>query len=211
MQWLDRVLIVALILVIAFATVAWIIQFRSASNSEVTVIGMTDKASGIKGSGKPPKIKVHVKGAVKKPGVYEFNFGERVEDAIKKAGGSLPTADLDAINLAAFLKDGEEVYVPDRRLRALEAFNEASRAAQLGVAASCSSTKAKRIMAGKVAINTATAEQLESLPGVGPALAQRIIEYRRQHGPFKSVDELLNVKGIGQKKLEALRPYVKLW
>lgn len=208
MQWFDRVLIMALILAIIFATATWIIQLRNTTTSEVAIIGTTDTVSGVKSSGEP-KLKVHVKGAVKKPGVYEFAIGERVEDAIKKAGGSLPTADLDAINLAAFLKDGDEVYVPDRRTRALEAFNEASRATQLGTATS--RTKAKRVVTGKVAINTATAEQLESLPGIGPALAQRIIEHRRQHGPFKSVDELLNVKGIGQKKLEALRPYVKLW
>ncbi|MFA4030101.1 MAG: hypothetical protein GDYSWBUE_001511 [Candidatus Fervidibacterota bacterium] len=205
MQWFDRVLIALFTSAIAVAVVALMIQGKRPSAPEVIITGVGGTSIGVKSVGEPPKLKVHVKGAVRKPGVYEFIFGERVEDAIKKAGGSLPTADLDAINLAAFLKDGDEVFVPDRRTRALEAFSEASSRH------STRATKTTKAPIGKIAINTATAEQLESLPGIGPALAQRIVEYRRQHGPFKSVDELLNVKGIGQKKLEALRPYVKLW
>ncbi|MCS7252607.1 MAG: helix-hairpin-helix domain-containing protein [Armatimonadota bacterium] len=211
MQWFDRVLICALIVTIIFATAVLIVHVRKGSSPEIVISGVGSASSGIESVSKPLKIKVHVKGAVRKPGVYEFAAGERVEDAIRKAGGGLPTADIEAINLAAFLKDGDEVFVPDRRARALEVFSEAMSLTQRSSSSSRHKAKTQKMPVGRVAINTATVEQLESLPGVGPALAQRIVEYRRRNGPFKSVEELLNVKGIGEKKLEALRPYVKLW
>lgn len=206
MQWFDRILILALILTIAVTTVVWLLRVSRESLSEVSITGTTVfSTKGIQLA----KIKVHVKGAVRKPGVYEFNVGQRVEDAIKKAGGELPTADLEALNLAAFLKDGDEVFVPDKRVRALESFSEAMDISQKPSPSSRS--KVRHMPTGKIPINTAAAEQLENLPGIGPALAHRIVEYRKKNGPFKSIDELLNVKGIGQKKLEALRPYVRLW
>jgi len=205
MQWYDRVLIAALIVVVFFSTVVYLTLMKKETAPSVMVIGTTETH----GAMQLPKIKVHVKGAVRKPGVYEFNVGARVEDAVKRAE-ALPKADVHALNLAAFLKDGDEVFVPDRGSRALEAFEEA-----LSIGSTKStptySRRQKQPLTGKVAINRATAEQLEGLPGIGPDLAKRIVEYRQAHGPFKSIDELLNVRGIGKKKLEALRPYVKLW
>jgi competence protein ComEA len=206
MQWYDRVLIVALIVVVSLSTTMYLTLMKKGTAPSVTVIGVPETHGAIQ----LPKIKVHVKGAVRKPGVYEFNAGARVEDAVKKAE-ALPKADVHALNLAAFLKDGDEVFVPDRSSRALEAFEEALTIRGAEKIAPTYSRRQKQPPIGKVAINRATAKQLESLPGIGPALAERIVEYRQAHGPFKSVDELLNVRGIGKKKLEALRPYVKLW
>lgn len=170
----------------------------------VPEVAYHDKSSHLK----PAAIKVHIKGAVKYPGVYEFPTGARVDDAVKKAQ-PLPSADINALNLAAFLKDGEEVFVPDKRSQSLDVFAEALNASD---STSASTQVAPRANAGmKIPINRATAKQLEALPGIGPKLASRIIEYRRKHGSFSSIDDLLKVRGVGPKKLEQIRPYIKLW
>ncbi len=153
----------------------------------------------------PPHLKVHVKGAVQKPGVYTFPFGSRVEEAVKKA---LPRsdADLNALNLAAFLEDGQELFVPSVKapLR-----TPLSLVPSTPVLSSSPQIRQNTPQPPVVRLNTATESDLVRLPGIGPSLARRILEYRRQKGGFKSVDELLEVKGIGPKKLEQIRPYVR--
>lgn len=142
------------------------------------------------------ELKVHVAGAVLQPGVYAFPEKSRVEDAVALAQ-PLPEADLDAINLAAYLRDEQRIYVPYR-----QAGNGA--AAGGGGAAGGHSAGEQ----GKVNINTAGPEELMTLPGIGPALAQRIIDYRNSHGPFKSLEELKNVSGIGEKRYQDLAPRI---
>jgi competence protein ComEA len=152
------------------------------------------------------EIVVHVAGAVKRPGVVRIPRGSRVDDAVKAAGGFSSQADPDSVNLAQPLEDGVQVYVPRKgeavqvegRVGSLSAHRASERAA----------AGRRELPSGKININTATAEQLESLPGVGPATAHAVIEYRQQNGGFGSVDELLEVRGIGPKKLEQIRPYV---
>jgi competence protein ComEA len=116
--------------------------------------------------------------------------GSRVADALGRAGGPTPRADLTAINLAARLADGQQVVVP-----------AAGRAAASGAAAAPSGAAA----GGKLHLSTATIEQLDGVDGIGPTLAQRIIEYRDAHGGFRSLDELAEVDGIGEKRLATLR------
>jgi competence protein ComEA len=140
------------------------------------------------------RLLVHVAGAVARPGVYEFEKGARVVDALRAAGGPVPGADVNSINLARPLSDGERVYVPRK--------GEAPPPEAGGPAGTGSSA------GQKVNINTATATELDSLPGVGPVLAQRIVDYRSKHGPFRSVRDLMKVEGIGQKKFDALKDYV---
>ncbi len=137
----------------------------------------------------PPALVVHVAGWVRHPGVYEFAEGSRVVDAIERAGGAKQGADLAALNLAALLSDGQQVLVPRR--------GPPGSTAGTGVAAN-----------GLININTATAEQLEELPGIGPVLAQNIVDYRTEHGPFATVEDLMNVSGIGEARLEELRDKV---
>jgi competence protein ComEA len=138
-------------------------------------------------------IFVDVAGWVRRPGVYEFTEGARVIDAIQAAGGARPGAALETLNLAAPLADGTQVLV--------------SRAqAAPGVAGP--STVPVGVAAGKVNINTASATELEALPGVGEVIAQRIVDYRTANGTFGSVDDLLQVSGIGEATLEEMRDQV---
>lgn len=137
----------------------------------------------------PEKLVVHVAGEVAAPGIYELPVGSRVADAIAAAGGAGAAADLDALNLAATLSDGEKVFVSKK--------GEAP-----------PSSGAAEAPTGKVNLNTATISQLESLPGVGPVIAQRIIDYRQRKGRFTSIRQLLEVEGIGSKKYGALKDHV---
>jgi competence protein ComEA len=132
---------------------------------------------------------VHVVGAVRRPGLYRLRDGARIADAVARAGGVTRRADLALINLAAPLADGAQVVVPRREP-----------AGPGGPAAAAAS--------GPVHLNTATLEQLDELPGIGPATAQRILDYRQENGAFASVDELDAVPGIGPARLEQLRELV---
>jgi competence protein ComEA len=152
------------------------------------------------------KFPVHVAGAVANPTVITADERMIVADAIRLAGGATADADLSQINLAAKLEPNSQVYVPLQG----ESPPPNPYAAGGGRGGSASA-KGENIPAGlKVNLNTASQAELERLPGVGPVTAQRIIEYRAQIGVFRSVEELENVKGIGPKKLEQIRPYVTL-
>jgi competence protein ComEA len=144
----------------------------------------------------PARVVVHVVGAVRRPGLYRLDQGARIADAVARAGGAGRKADLAAVNLAAPLADGEQVVVPVRGAAAASAG-----AAAAGTAAPGAST-------GPVHLSTATLEQLDALPGVGPVTAQKILDYREQHGAFTSVDELDAVPGIGPARMEQLRELV---
>jgi competence protein ComEA len=146
------------------------------------------------GGGGDASVVVHVAGAVRAPGVYRMRSGARVDDAVRKAGGALPRADLTQVNLAAKVEDGRQIVVP-RRVSAATAPAGTAAPAQPGV---------------PLNLNTATLEQLDELPGVGPATAQKIIDYRQEHGGFGSVEELGQVPGIGDVRLASLRDQVRV-
>lgn len=139
----------------------------------------------------PGLLVVHVAGRVRSPGVYELPVGARVVDAIEAAGGPRKDAALDGLNLAAPLADGQQVLVPAE-----------APAVETGEAGMTP------IPAPLVNLNTASLEELETLPGIGPVLAQRISEYRQRTGPFTSIEQLMEVSGIGEKRFEALREVV---
>jgi competence protein ComEA len=131
---------------------------------------------------------VDVAGAVRRPGLYHLAAGTRIADAVAAAGGATAKADITLVNLAAPLADGEQVLVPLH-----------------GAAAAGGSAPSST---APLDLNTASAEQLDALPGVGPATAQKIIDYRQAHGPFRSIDELEGVPGIGPSKLAQLKGLV---
>jgi competence protein ComEA len=150
-------------------------------------------ASGAPGAAAGDEVVVHVVGAVVAPGVQRLPAGSRVVDAVDAAGGALGDADLGRVNLAGLLTDGQQVYV----LRQ----GEAPPPPPAGAGSDTDGGAA----GGLVDINQASADQLDELPGVGPATAAAIIAHREQHGPFASVDDLIDVRGIGEAKLEQLR------
>lgn len=149
-------------------------------------------------------IVVHVIGAVSRPGVVTLPPGSRVTDAINAVGGASAEADTQQLNLARVLSDGEQIRVPRIGEVLPDPAPQPGPAASPG-AGTASGKPGGGGASGTININTASATDLEKLPGIGPALAQRIVEYRDSHGPFASVDALTDVPGIGKAKLEGLR------
>lgn len=149
---------------------------------------------------------VHVVGAVRRPGLYRLREGARVADAVSRAGGATGRAELAALNLAAPLVDGIQVLVP-RRVTASQALGvtggDPSAAAPAGTGAGGTVGLGR-----KLSLSSATADQLDELPGVGPITAQKILDYRAEYGPFRSVDDLDAVPGIGPTRIEQLRDLV---
>ena len=141
-----------------------------------------------------PILVVHVVGEVRRPGLYRLREGARIADAVRRAGGAAPGADLAAVNLAAPLVDGIQILVPSRPAP--------------GVGSPADPSSGEGGVTGTVSLSSATVEELDELPGVGPITAQKIIDYRAEHGPFASVDDLDAVPGIGPTRIEQLRNLV---
>ena len=135
-------------------------------------------------------ITVHVAGLVSHPGLVDLPEGSRVGDAVAAAGGLLPGARADLINLAAAIADGQQIVVP-------------------GAGGELPATGAT-VADGKIHLNQATAAELDALPGVGPVIAERIVSYRDANGPFQAVEDLLDVPGIGEAKLADIRDHVQV-
>lgn len=169
---------------------------------------------------KSTDVQVHVAGCVAKPGLYKLTGDPRVSDALDMAGGAKPEANLEELNLAAKLVDGTQLYVPFKAKpepeKIAEPYKGGPRSASVQtysarpVDVKSSGSGSKNPPPSSISLNSATLAQLEQLPGVGPATAQKILDYRQEHGGFSSVDELMAVKGIGPKKMESMRKYLKL-
>jgi competence protein ComEA len=139
------------------------------------------------------ELTVYVAGAVRHPGVVRLEEGNRVVDAIEEAGGPLPDADLESLNLAQPVQDGQKILLPKQGESGAEGVGSGG-----------------KTEGGKVSINQASAKELEELPGIGPTLAERIIAFREKTGGFRSVEELKQVSGIGEKKFAELKELVEL-
>lgn len=150
------------------------------------------------------KIKVYVIGEVKNPGVVEIEEGDRIEDAIILAGGTTENTDLSKINLAYYLEDGQKIVVPsiNDNVEDKEENNNED-LSEDGIVGESSNDS-------KVNINTATETELQTLSGIGESLAERIVTYREENGKFKNIEDLKNVSGIGDKKFESLKEYIKI-
>jgi competence protein ComEA len=174
--------------------------------TSTTVAGVVSSGS----SATNGDVIVQAAGAVVNPGVYHVASTARVADVVDAAGGSAPDADLERVNLAEKVNDGERVYIARKGQPIPPA--ESGGAADGGTASggSTSGSASATAPSSPVDLNAATAQALDSLPGVGPSTAQAILDYRNAHGPFKSVQDLSKVKGIGPAKLEQLRSHVRV-
>jgi competence protein ComEA len=191
-----RVLLGSLLLALVLVLGArFLVRAGSSAGPVAPIVGSAEAGAGAAPAA-APKLVVYVVGAVRRPGVYRLGEGTRVEDAVIRAGGTTPKADLIGVNLAAPLVDGEQVFVPVR----LPAAVAAAEGAPVPGGGSA--------LAGPVQLSVATVEQLDTLPGVGPITAQKIVDYRTAHGAFRSVDDLDEVPGIGPSRVEQLRDLV---
>ena len=145
-------------------------------------------------------IVVHVSGAVNKEGIVELEADSRIADAIEKAGGLKADANMNEVNLAYKLEDGMKIYIPSNKDQEIQENNNISSIVE-------SNTINKKANS-KININTATQEELDSLPGIGPSTALKIINYRKEHGKFSKVEELKNVSGIGDSKFAQLKDLI---
>lgn len=182
----------------------------SAPSASASTSG-TKEDAGAQGTG----LTVHVVGEVKKPSVVHLAPGSRVMDAVKAAGGLTDTAVTERVNLAQLLTDGQQVVIPNRETP-VTALTHAAPPGTAGTATGPGETTSGasgNLAAGagaRVNLNTATAAELETLPRVGPVLAQRIVDFRTEHGPFTAVEELDGVSGVGAAMMEALMPMVTI-
>ncbi|MCX6499779.1 MAG: helix-hairpin-helix domain-containing protein [Arthrobacter sp.] len=175
--------------------------------------GTADPAAAqVPGAAAGGTIVVHVAGAVGSPGVVELPGGSRLHEAIKAAGGSTAAADLNRLNLAAVLEDGQKILVPERGSPERGSPDGAAAAEATGPAAGTDGKGGGGTgpPVAKINLNTAGVEELATLPRVGPVLAQRIVDWRKQHGRFRTVEELDAVEGVGPKLLAALLPLVRI-
>jgi len=153
----------------------------------------------------PGTVLVHVVGAVERPGVYTLPQGSRLQDAVLAAGGLTADADAERINLADFVQDAQQIFVPRRGATPPPEPTPVSRSGSINLG-----TAEVAAQAGLVNINTATQAELEALPGIGPAYAQRIIAYREAHGPFQRLEDLLEVSGIGPARYAQLEGLITI-
>jgi competence protein ComEA len=171
-------------------------SLRSQRPPAPVVVSTPEPTSTLPPSPTPAPIRVYVSGAVQSPAVYELPRGSIVQDAVEAAGGPATDADLDSINMALELQDQQHVRLP----RAGEA--------DPPPVISGGASRGGETLGHLVDINTATAEELETLPGVGEVMAQRIIDYREANGPFETIEEIQKVSGIGPKTFEGMRDFI---
>ena len=146
-------------------------------------------------------IKIHIAGEVKNTGILELEEGARISDAIEKAGGTTEMANLDKVNLAYCLEDGQKLYIPNKNQKDIEYITIENGENIIEETKTSSTGK-------KINLNKADEDNLQEIPGVGPSMAKKIILYRNENGNFKSIEELKNVSGIGDKKFDSMKEYI---
>lgn len=152
------------------------------------------------------KIIIHISGQVNNEGVYELEEGSRIIDAINKAGGVTETADTSQINLAEKIEDGAKIYVPAKGEESVETNSQEGKTTKN----TKNISQDKETKSKKININTATEEELDTLPGIGQATAQKIIEYRKENGKFSKIEDIKDVSGIGDSKFEKIKDLIEV-
>lgn len=203
------VLLVAVLCLCVAAAVFWLGAYSQQHSAQPQVVGPFYAAGGA--PAQKAEIMVQVSGAVQKPAVLKVAPGTSVEEAIRQAGGLTSTADTASLNLAAYVEDGSKIEVPDRRHpKAKQAAASTTKPVHPFFKPKQPVTPPAVLAANPVNINTATAQELEKLPKIGPVAAQKIVDYRKQNGAFHKVEDLQLIEGIGPKTFEKIRTYVKV-
>ena len=214
MQQLDKKHQLAILVIVSIILFGAGFKYAQAKGDRIAGVPgeqVLEKQSG-EIAGKAKEIIVHVTGAVSNPGVYHFSTGARVNDAVEKAK-PLEEADINAINLAEPLVDGKPVRIPykvaEQPVNIASTVPNIAQGSHVGSVANVSrSVPVAPTAGGKVNINTAGVSELDTLPGIGSTMAERILQYRQSNGPFVTVDDLKNVSGIGDKKFADLKDLV---
>lgn len=212
----SKKIILSIILISIILILFIIYMLNTNSNDEISLESLTVAGNDVESNTienltieeevEGEKIAIHIIGEVKKEGIVYLEKGSRIVDAIKEAGGATKEADLSQINLAYELQDGQKIYIPNKNEKISEYITRSS-GNNVIIEGNNSSVQTEG-KENKVNINTANLNELDSLPGIGPSLAKRIIEYREENGNFKSIEELQNVKGIGDAKYSDIKDNV---
>ena len=209
----DKKYIILFILIV-FGIIGYYLFFRSHTNDEILQFNEIDTIENNDTNEEvivKEKIKVYVAGAVMNPGVYELDEGARVVDATGVAGGLLENADITNVNLAYALEDGMKVYIPKNGENQVESSSDLSAGVEASTSVAASSNSAtKQTTSKKININSATQEELETLPGIGSATALKIINYRKEKGKFKTIEDIKNVSGIGDSKFSKIKDLITI-
>ena len=227
LKWFGASRMIGSVLSVAFVGVAgwWLVQtpppppeasLSFASTTVATSATLGVSASSINAT--PQLITVHVAGSVKNPGVYRLKYGSRINDGIVAAGGATSLANLDVINLATVLNEGEQIYVPKRGEKPHTITNRPQLGGAGGATGGLNGVGGATGGGGATSsavlqlinINLASVVELEQLPGVGPATAKAIVAYREKNGAFLKVEDLLKVRGIGPAKLSEILPRARV-
>ena len=207
----QKKIILVIILVIALITYYYLYTKNNTEEINNENLEITNNETQEE-SKEEEKIVVHITGAVNKEGIVELQEGARIADAIEKAGGAKENADIKNINLATVLEDGMKVHIPTvEETRANNENIESSKKfanSQVTTATQIPDTSSNTKKQGKININTATEEELDTLPGIGPSTAAKIIDYRKENGKFKNIEEIKEVSGIGDAKYEKIKELI---
>ena len=164
------------------------------------------------------KIMVYITGEVKNPGIYELEENSRIKDVIERAGGLKETADITDINLATILQDEDKITIPtkdkttqeNQNTEKIQSNNQSKTTEKSQNTTSISTNATEKNQNVKININTATQTELETLPGIGPSIANKIVSYRRENGKFKNIEEIKKVSGIGESKYNKIKELIKV-
>lgn len=199
----NKLVIGLIVIVLIFSAIVYVVSNNNEESYEGIYLN-SQELEEVANVEEIEKIKIHIIGEINNPGIYELDIGSRIQDAIISAGGTNINADLDKVNLAYELEDGQKIKIPsifDEQTAYI--YNDSGENVLVQDENSSQISK-------KVNINKATETELQEINGVGPSLAQKIITYRNENGKFKSIEDLKNVSGIGEKKYEIIKEYVSI-
>jgi len=202
---------IVLLLIVSVVIIFFFWKLYLQEKEGITIISASQESSetntGSKNIAEEEICIIHISGAVNQPGVYQLSKGKRIIDAVKMAGEATEKANLDAVNLAAPVYDGQKIIIP-YLITAEGMDNELQMKGNSGIDYS---TNFSFKDSSSININNCSARELESLEGIGPVLAERIVEYRRNNGPFGKIEDIRKVPGIGEKRFEAIKEMITVY